>query len=285
MIDETLQTQAALYALGALPEDEAREFHTRLSEVPGLAGLVAECQAATGGLAKAAPQIAPPPRLRGAILAAISKSPEVVESQRISWLPWALAAGFAFAAGALWVQNGNLRTINRGQFAEWTALNTALQTEKADIVEKNRLLTTAQKTLAALRAAEATNTHRIASLQETITTLEKRNAVAEMQVATLTSKLDGSYLASIAWDKSSQEGILHVRRLPETQSGKDYQLWVIDPKYAAPVSAGIFKVASDGSATIRFAPAQKISDATTFAVSVEKSGGSVSPEGPIVLSN
>jgi anti-sigma-K factor RskA len=285
MIDDALHTQAALYALDALPPDEAAAFRSQLAEVPGLAEIVAEYQAAAAGIAEAAPAAEPPAALRGRILAAISEKPAATESRHTSWLPWALAAGFAFAAGALWVQNGHLRIENRGQLADWTKLNVELQSAKTDVASKDQSLASLQKELAVSRELDNVKTRQIEGLQQTIVVLEKRNALAETQVATLTSKLDGSYLASIAWDKSTQEGILHVRRLPAAGSGKDYQLWVIDPKYAAPVSAGIFTVQADGSATIRFAPTQKISDATTFAVSVEKTGGSASPEGPIVLSN
>ncbi len=285
MIDETLETQAALYAIDALPAAEAETFRLRLADTPGLAALVQEYEAAASQLAVGTPALTPPPQLRRDILRAIAPRPPIVESSRTSWLPWVLAAGFAFAAGALWVQNDRLRVLNRGQMTEWSSLNHELQTAKSDLEEKDRSLAAGEDELAKLREREAVAVGETTRLKETIADLEKRRALAEMQVATLTSKLDGSYLASIAWDKSAQEGVLQVRRLPETQVGKDYQLWVIDPKVGAPVSAGVFKVQPDGSATIHFAPAQKISEATTFAVSVEKSGGSASPEGPIVLSN
>ncbi|MGH8048224.1 MAG: anti-sigma factor [Chthoniobacterales bacterium] len=272
MIDENLQTDAALYALGALTDEEAATFRAQLAGNPELAALVAEYEAATTGvIAPSAPVVFPPAHLREKILAAVAPKPSVVESSRMAWLPWALAAGFAFAAGVLWMQNDQLRVENRGHLAEWTRLNEDLQAANMDRSQKGKVLFDLEKQTAGLR--------------KTIADLEKRNEIAEMQVATLTSKLDTSYLASIAWDKNAQEGILHVRRLPAAERGKDYQLWVIDPKYKIPVSAGIFKVESDGSATIRFAPEQRISQAAAFAVSVEKSGGSTAPEGPIVLSN
>jgi anti-sigma-K factor RskA len=264
MIDDELLAQAALYALGALTPDEAAVFRAKLPTVPGLAEIVAEYEEAATVVAEAAPPSTPPAALRESILASISKKPRVVESHRIVWVPWALAAGFAFVAGALWVENQRLTIENRGQRTAWTDVNRQLATMNESSAEKDLLTGT---------------------LRKRIDELVRRNSLTEMQVATLTSKLDGSYLASIAWDNSSQEGVLHVRRLPAAGDGKDYQLWVIDPKNAAPVSAGIFTVQADGSATIRFSPAQKVSAASAFAVSVEKTGGSAAPEGPVVLSN
>ncbi|MDD5199905.1 MAG: anti-sigma factor [Terrimicrobiaceae bacterium] len=262
MIDDSLREQAALYALDALPADEAAKFRALTREIPELAELVAEYEAAGLLLAEAVPPVAPPPGLRSRILAAVAAKPAPVESPRTAaiWVPWGIAAALALAAGALWYQNQRLENER-----------TALAGASAELDQ--------------LRVASASKDRVAADLRNRIAELEKRNALAQTQVATLTSKLDASYLASIAWDNSAQEGILKVRRLPAAERGKDYQLWVIDPNSAAPVSAGVFTVQADGSATIRFAPAQKVSAATAFAVSLEKSGGAASPAGPIVLSN
>jgi len=269
MIDDFQREQAALYALDALPADEAAKFRALVRETPELADLVSEYEVAGALLAETLPAAEPPPELRGRILAAIAPKAETPEAPRpaANWLPWGIAAALAVATGALWMQNQQLGDAN-------TALG-----DKAGVLEA------LQRNFAELRASAEDKDRLAGALRDQIAELQQRNALAETQVATLTSKLDASYLASIAWDNTAQEGILKVRRLPAAERGKDYQLWVIDPKNAAPVSAGVFTVAADGSATIRFAPAQPVSSATAFAVSVEKSGGSAAPSGPIVLSN
>jgi len=285
MIDQDLQSQAALYALGALPKDEAAAFRAKLSKTPGLKELVAEYEEAAIVLAEAAPAVTPPPALRGRILGTISKKSHATEARRMVWLPWAIAAGFAFAAGALWVENQRLNVETYVQRNTLGELSQQLAKINEAGTEKNLFTQQLSSQLAASTRANAEKDIAAESLRKQIEELTKRNSIAETQVATLTSKLDGSYLASIAWDNSSQEGILHVRRLPAAAKDKNYQLWVIDPKNAAPVSAGVFTVQADGSATIRFSPTQKVSSATAFAVSVEKTGGSAAPEGPVVLSN
>jgi anti-sigma-K factor RskA len=277
MIDENLQTEAALYALGALPDQEAAAFRSLLATNPELAALVAEYEAvATEVVADSLPALQPPARLRENILSSIAAPRTFSESPRIAWLPWALAAGFAFAAGVLWMQNDHLRLENRSHLVEWTKLNGDLQAANTDRAQKLETLAYVEKQLAETLSVGAAKSREIAGLQATVKVLESRNAVAEMEVATLTSKLDASYLASIAWDKNSQEGVLKIRRLPEAERGKDYQLWVVDPKYA---------VRPDGSATIHFAPEQKITDASAFAVTLERAGGVPKAEGPVVLSN
>ncbi len=275
MIDDFQREQAALYAIDALPADEAAKFRSLVRETPALAKLVTEYEAAGSLLAETVPAVAPPAGLRARILAAITEKPAAIveESARSSarssaqWVPWGVAAGLAIALGALWIQNQRL------------------EDEKSSLAVKAGEQQSLREDLAALRAAATEKDRLAAGLRARVSDLEKRNALAAMQVATLTSKLDGSYLAAIAWDNTAQEGILRVRRLPATERGKDYQLWVIDPRNAAPISAGVFTVAADGSATIRFAPAQPVSSAAGFAVSLEKSGGSAAPAGPIVLTN
>ncbi len=153
-----------------------------------------------------------------------------------------------------------------------------MPTSRARTEPPPKLLNASEKQLVDL--AEQSET-----LQAEVGTLRERSAIAEMKVATLTSQIDSTYLASIAWSQDEQTGVLHVRRLPEAERGKDYQLWVLDKNQAAPISAGTFSVAQDGSATIDFAPTQSVSPDSSFAVSLEKSGGSTAPEGPIVLAN
>jgi len=281
MIDDALRTQAALYALDALPADEAAAFRAQIAETPGLAEILADYEKAGGAMGESVPEVAPPPGLRDRVLAAAAPQPAATpaaaapaaEHKRIVWLPWALAAGFAFATGALWVEHQRITTENVQQRIAWIDVTRDLEQANATNADKDRLM--------------ATINQRVRELTARYAELAAKNDIAEMQVATLTSKLNESYLASIAWNNDTQEGILHVRRLPAAGEGKDYQLWVIDPGSAAPISAGVFTVQPDGSATLRFSPTQKVSAASAFAVSLEKTGGSRSagPEGPVVLSN
>jgi anti-sigma-K factor RskA len=78
--------------------------------------------------------------------------------------------------------------------------------------------------------------------------------------------------------------VLTVSKLPAVAAEKDYQLWVIDSHYAAPVSGGVFAVdPATGRAHVIFRADKPVHSIAKFAVSLERKGGAAEPEGPIVL--
>jgi anti-sigma-K factor RskA len=122
-------------------------------------------------------------------------------------------------------------------------------------------------------------------MQQRVAGLEKRNAMAQMQIATLASQLDSAPRANavVLWDAEKQEGVLKVAGVPPNESNRDYQLWIVDPEYKQPVDAGVFHVADEGTTRISFKPKLRISTAQAFAVSLERKGGVAKAEGPMVL--
>ena len=69
---EEVEEQAALFAVGALPPDEARRFQQRLAAGCPLCGAAhRECEEAVALLALSAPEAAPPPALRARLLAQV----------------------------------------------------------------------------------------------------------------------------------------------------------------------------------------------------------------------
>lgn len=263
--DDTLREQAALYALDALPADEAARFRQLVLRHPEIAALVAEYEAAGQLFAETVQPASPPEELRGRILAGIARRPPIRPAALV--IPWGIAAALAVTAAFLWNQNLRLDDAR-----------TALEERVSGIAGL-------EARIAGFERLDGEKDKAVLELRRKIDELGKRNALAEMQIGTLTSKLDATFLAAVAWDNDAQEGILKVRRLPTPERGKEYQLWVIDPDQPVPVNGGVFKVAPDGSATIHFTPTQKVSKATAFAVSLEKAGGVPVREGPVVLSN
>ena len=90
-------------------------------------------------------------------------------------------------------------------------------------------------------------------------------------------------MAVVVWDSETHQGVLKLEKMPPVEAGKDYQLWVVDPKNPVPVDAGIVRVDSKGFAKVDFKPLNDVSEAAKFALSVEKEGGVPKGEGPIVL--
>jgi anti-sigma-K factor RskA len=115
--------------------------------------------------------------------------------------------------------------------------------------------------------------------------IEARDELTKVQVATLTSKLPDApeATAAVVWDPERQRGVLNTANMPPNATNRDYQLWVVDPRYENPVDAGVFTVEKAGGTKYFFTPKSRITSATAFAISLERKGGVPKAEGPIVL--
>lgn len=124
-----------------------------------------------------------------------------------------------------------------------------------------------------------------ARLQKRVAHLEQRDILAQIQIASLTSKLENAPNANavVVWDEKRQRGILKVTQLPRNADDRDYQLWLVDPRYKNPVDGGVFHVGNDGTMSFPFQPASPVRGAQGFAISLERKGGVTKAEGPIVL--
>lgn len=122
-------------------------------------------------------------------------------------------------------------------------------------------------------------------LRNELASLESKNDVCEMKVASLDSMTGGAQqgLAVVAWDGAKQHGVLKIENMPQPVANRDYQLWVIDPQDPQPVSAGVVSVDEKGVASMMFKPRHPVNSADKFAVSLERKGGSDQHEGPIVM--
>ena len=124
-----------------------------------------------------------------------------------------------------------------------------------------------------------------AGLRKRVTRLEERDLFSQVQIASLSSKLTNAPNANaiVVWDEKRQRGVLKVTQLPRNANGRDYQLWLVDPRYKDPVNGGVFHVANDGNLLVPFHPTSPVRGARGFAISLEREGGVTKAEGPIVL--
>jgi anti-sigma-K factor RskA len=122
-------------------------------------------------------------------------------------------------------------------------------------------------------------------LRKRIGHLEQRDVLTQIQIASLSSKMQSAPNANavVVWDEKKQRGILKMTALPRNNEDRDYQLWLVDPRYQDPVDGGVFHVASDGTLSVPFHPAEPVRQAKGFAISIERKGGVPKAEGPIVL--
>jgi len=249
MIDEHRQDLAAEYAVDALDPESARAFEAMLATDPELKALADDLREAAAMLAYDAPRHLPPPELRERVLAGIRAEAE------------ASVPAPALASPVAAPRSGGSNLLPWALAAGFAVTTASLWMER-DALQK-----------------EATDLKREAF------ELRNGNALAKVQIATLSSKLDeyAKTSAVIVWDPAKQQGVLKLANLPRPAAGKDYQLWVIDSKYPQPVDGGVVPVNDSGIAQVSFTPKQPIRKANKFAISVEPMGGVPEPTGTIVF--
>ncbi len=243
MIDEDRQDLAVAYALDTLDAAAGRAFEAECAADSELRALVQELRATAAALAYDAPRRLPPPHLRERVLASI----------RGEATPAATTLGARSRGG---------RSLLPWALAAGFAVTTAALWLERDQWREKALAT-----------------------REEVLTLRNRDAFAQVRIATLSAQVEtyAKSTAIVLWDAEKQRGIIKLANIPRAERGKDYQLWVIDPKYPQPVSGGIVPVGDDGIARVSFTPDQQIGTADKFAISIERAGGAPQPGGPIVL--
>jgi anti-sigma-K factor RskA len=167
------------------------------------------------------------------------------------WIPWAVAAALAVVSLAFLWQSAGLRSqlaAQANRINELTASAELARSETAD-------------------------------LRQAVAKLRESNRLASFRIALLDSLLAASpkTIAVSVWDNERQDGVFIVRNLKPLPSDKDYQLWIIDPKYPSPVDAGVFQVDANGSVRRDFRAKMPIQAANQFAVTIEQKGGAAVP--------
>lgn len=256
MIDEHRQDLAAEYALDALDPESARAFEAILAGDPELKALADGLRETASMLAHDAPPQLPPPELREKVLARIRGEAQGSASET--------AAPTTTPVSAPPVQSSGLNIIPWA-IAAGFAITTAAFWMERDQLRKETV-----------------------ELRKDLVEARTRDVLSKIKIATLTAQVDAYSKAgaAVVWDAEKQRGVLKLSNIPRPEAGKDYQLWVIDPKYPNPVNGGIVPVGEDGIARVAFTPDQPVHKADKFAISVEPAGGVPVATGPIVfLSN
>ena len=115
--------------------------------------------------------------------------------------------------------------------------------------------------------------------------LRRSKDLARLKVIALTAPAGHPTEAQViaVWDPELQAGLLTTEKLPANADTQDCQIWVFDPAYPNPVNGGVFHGAAGGRVVLAFKPDQPVTQATAFAISLEKKGGVPKPEGTIFL--
>lgn len=81
--------------------------------------------------------------------------------------------------------------------------------------------------------------------------------------------------ATVYWNPGTKQVMLNVDNLPMPPSDKQYQLWAL--KDGKPIDAGVFDMKPGAAGDMHMMPVN-ITDADAFAVTLEKKGGSPTPD-------
>ncbi len=280
MIPEALQEQAALHVMGLLPPAEEQAFQEDLKRSTQLQKFVTELHLATLALASDVPLQKLPPEHRQRLMQHLlanrpitaPKPPRRILSLVGRTVPWAAAAGLA--------------VLLSQKHTAWQQTQGSLKSTNDALQASNQAVSKAQEQINALTQLQAQTQSKLTATQQDqqrllaeVSQLKEQDFLAKAQIAVMGSliKTQPKAVAVSVWNQEKQNGLLVVENLPKLPVGKDYQLWVIDPTIAAPVSAGVFQVDEQGKVRIQFKPNQPITTPGKFAVTEEILGGAESP--------
>ncbi len=244
--DERFEDLAAAYALGALTDEERREFEARLAERPDLQAEVEELGASANLLALAPQEHEPSPDLRRNLLRSVGGTPEAHPAawetsggRRVTIERLLGPGGLAAAAAVVAVV---------GLLAWALSLQNANEDLRAEVGEQRR-------EAESLRAEAGRGSHEL-----------RGSGTAETAHGELVLTEEG-------------RAVLVAEGLPPAPAGKVYEAWVLHD--GVPVPAGLFEPREGGAtaATVE----GTLEGAEAVAVTVEPEGGSPMPTSDPVL--
>jgi anti-sigma-K factor RskA len=201
----------------------------------------------------------PPRELKSRIFSEIGMEKETQSTKTASGKPKLIPRiGFAkyVAAASLFLLAGSV------------GLNFYLMNQYKKTIAKNEELIAAQTQVASANQVMQT---KLQSYENAIS-LMKNPLMAIVKLPSVAKSPDPSSLATVYWNTESKDVYLLVNELPKPAADKQYQLWaIVDGK---PVDAGIF----DLEEGVSFVKLKTIQKAEAFAITLEKKGGSTSPD-------
>ncbi|MEK6284469.1 MAG: anti-sigma factor [Acidobacteriota bacterium] len=276
------QETAALYALGALSQREARAFDVHLREgCPACEVELRQFHQVVGVLGVAAAPIAPPPYLRDLLAVRIEKEIAEAPPASASVIPFPEQAGAAqrraaparssFSLTLLpWAVAAALLIAFVYAFTIWRTERPPLQAAFADkdvaaaLEENARLKEQLNK--------ESAKSMELAQINSVLSSPQWRIIPLEGQEPAPDSS------ARVYWDVQAKRWVV-TADLPPAPEGKVYQVWFVTPK--AKISAGLINPDNTGHGFIVAQLPSNVTQIAAAAITLEPEGGSEQPTMPI----
>jgi anti-sigma-K factor RskA len=233
------------YLLGELSETECAEVNAMAKQYPEIE---AEIEAIETTMMQVVAKT-PPPHLKQAILNKIDKSTTEVVSlytKKHVYTIWLAAASIALLIVSAAY---NFLLVNKLKLSEdkLSALNLEKDQSKIALATQSKISSAMANELAILKQPDTKKTI-LKGLDST-----------------------SNLLATVYWNKNSNDVYLNIDTLPQPAMDKQYQLWaIVDGK---PVDAGIFEL--NNLDTLQ--KMKSVFNAQAFAVTLENKGGSITP--------
>jgi len=248
------------YALGELARDEQRDVEAHLHSCAVCAEVLRDINEALTLVADTVPAVAPPPSLKGRVLASVAaqpqerareQAPDIRSGTRWQWLAWAAAVLVAVGLSAmLYRAESRQRTLSADLRQSTTEANTL----------RERLQRFSNQTDLALSILTA----------------------ADMRELPLAGRDTAVATAARAYWSPTRGLLVVADRLPAPPPGRIYQVWIIER--GQPLSAGLLGDQSEGRGMLVAPPPRPgAGAAVTVAVTDEPPGGLTAPSGTIRL--
>lgn len=215
--------------------------------------------------------VLPPPQIKNKLFAELSKGDGIGSRQIIteplreparvvspSWIKYVAAASVLLLVGSTILNFYLFR-----QYQDYSERYSTLLASQTELANNNR----------ALQASLDNYQNTIALIKDPSTSVIK---MAGSSVPANGSP-DPSSLATVYWNRKSAEVYLLVNALPRPAANQQYQLWAI--VNGKPVSAGLVNFTQADS----ILKMTNMPNAQAFAMTLEKTGGSESPQGAMYV--
>ena len=241
------------YVLGLSPEDEMQEVEKLAAEHAEIKQAITAFEEALEKQALAT-AIAPPAALKQQVMDALvkegmkSSQPDTAKvisltaaPKGIRWLRGAIAASILLLLGS-----AILNFYLYSQYKKYSNEYTALLAQNNSVIAKTNVLQASYNML-------------------------KDTSMLQVPMKAAAPERSGS-MATVLWDSKSKDVYLMVNNLPQHSEDRQYQLWaLVDGK---PVDAGMITMGKD-EGLIKMS---NIPRAQAFAITLEKKGGSPTPD-------
>lgn len=280
-VTEEYQEKAALYALDALSQSEARAFEDHVRQgCPVCESELRSFEFVTGAIGLAAPSANPPDFLRDLLTARVAREAQA----QASVVPFPERASLVAAGASRDYPQQTSRPARRRNYLAWAVAASLAMFALASVLvwRQAREARSLGEDLANVRAEVEGLRAQIDEEKRTASELAQINAVLSSTGSRVIDLkgLDAAPSASakVYWDVQNNRWVV-ASDLPPPPAGKVYQLWFVTAE--AKISAGLIKSDQKGHGLTLVSLPKGVERLAAAAITLEPEGGSAQPTMPI----